>query len=135
MLYLVYTNIQHAYKASPLPHNGQSDHISILFTPVYRPINKRIRPTFKEVKTWPEGAKPVLQDCFECTDWDMFREANHCTTMQQAQVLGDTEEPNKRLMFQCVTDQTLHFHQHKRESSRATFIHFLNYQIHTRAFL
>ncbi|KAK3544259.1 hypothetical protein QTP86_008714 [Hemibagrus guttatus] len=29
----------------------------------------------KQVKTWPAGAISVLQDCFECTDWDMFREA------------------------------------------------------------
>ena len=25
--------------------------------------------------TWPEGAISALQDCFECTDWQMFREA------------------------------------------------------------
>ncbi|KAK3567736.1 hypothetical protein QTP86_024052, partial [Hemibagrus guttatus] len=27
------------------------------------------------VKTWPAGAISALQDCFECTDWNMFREA------------------------------------------------------------
>lgn len=27
------------------------------------------------MRTWPEGAILVLQDCFECSDWDIFREA------------------------------------------------------------
>ncbi|KAK3552118.1 hypothetical protein QTP86_000785 [Hemibagrus guttatus] len=26
-------------------------------------------------KTWPAGAASALQDCFECTDWNMFKEA------------------------------------------------------------
>ncbi|KAK3516331.1 hypothetical protein QTP70_009387 [Hemibagrus guttatus] len=28
-----------------------------------------------EVRTWPAEATSALQDCFECTDWTMFREA------------------------------------------------------------
>lgn len=30
----VYTNIKHAYRAIPLPHLGQSDHLSLLLNPV-----------------------------------------------------------------------------------------------------
>ncbi|KAK3521486.1 hypothetical protein QTP70_006824 [Hemibagrus guttatus] len=33
------------------------------------------KPALKQVKTWPEGAISALQDCFECTVSDMFREA------------------------------------------------------------
>ncbi|KAI5624293.1 gastrula zinc finger protein XlCGF28.1-like [Silurus asotus] len=46
-----------------------------MLIPAYRPLIKRSKPVLKQVKTWPEGATSALQDCFECTDWDMFREA------------------------------------------------------------
>ncbi|KAK3506979.1 hypothetical protein QTP70_033856 [Hemibagrus guttatus] len=40
-----------------------------------RSLQKRCsKLVLKLVKTWPEGAISALQDCFECTDWDMFRE-------------------------------------------------------------
>ncbi|XP_049331041.1 probable RNA-directed DNA polymerase from transposon BS [Astyanax mexicanus] len=35
----------------------------------------QFRPVQKQVKTWPAGSISALQDCFECTAWDMFREA------------------------------------------------------------
>ncbi|KAK3560784.1 hypothetical protein QTP86_019477, partial [Hemibagrus guttatus] len=41
----------------------------------YRPLVRRSKPVLKQVKTWPAGAISALQDCFECTDWNMFREA------------------------------------------------------------
>ncbi|KAK3507012.1 hypothetical protein QTP70_000565 [Hemibagrus guttatus] len=72
---LVYTNIPGAYRAEPCHHLGYSDHISVMLIPAYRPLIRHSKPVLKLVKTWPEGAIPALQDCFECTDWDMFREA------------------------------------------------------------
>ncbi|KAI5101429.1 gastrula zinc finger protein XlCGF28.1-like [Silurus meridionalis] len=72
---LVYTNIPGAYRAEPRPHLGYSDHCSVMLIPAYRPLIRRSKPVLKQVKTWPEGATSALQDCFECTDWDMFREA------------------------------------------------------------
>ncbi|KAK3516048.1 hypothetical protein QTP70_003785 [Hemibagrus guttatus] len=36
---------------------------------------RRSKPVLKQVQTWSAGAISALQDCFECTDWDMFREA------------------------------------------------------------
>ncbi|KAK3545787.1 hypothetical protein QTP70_012756 [Hemibagrus guttatus] len=63
------------YRAVPRPHLGYSDHISVMLIPAYRPLIRRFKPVVKLVKTWPEGAVSALQDCFECTDWDMFREA------------------------------------------------------------
>ncbi|KAK3565326.1 hypothetical protein QTP86_005493 [Hemibagrus guttatus] len=33
------------------------------------------KPVLKQVKTWPAGANSALQDCFECADLNMFREA------------------------------------------------------------
>uniref|UniRef100_A0A1A8GH13 Reverse transcriptase domain-containing protein n=1 Tax=Nothobranchius korthausae TaxID=1143690 RepID=A0A1A8GH13_9TELE len=75
MLDLVYTNIPGAYRAEPRPHLGYSDHISVMLIPAYRPLVKRSKPVLKQVKTWPAGAISALQDCFESTDWNMFREA------------------------------------------------------------
>lgn len=72
---VVYTNIRGAYRAKPRPHLGYSDHISVMLIPTYRPLSRRSRPARKQVRTWPAGSMSALQDCFECTDWDMFREA------------------------------------------------------------
>ncbi|XP_063344797.1 interferon-induced very large GTPase 1-like [Pelmatolapia mariae] len=72
---LVYTNIPGAYRAEPRPHLAYSDHISVMLIPAYRPLVRRSKPVLKQVKTWPAGAISALQDCFESTDWNMFREA------------------------------------------------------------
>ena len=68
----VYTNIKHAYRAIPLPHLGQSDHLSLLLSPAYTPLRRRVRLTTKTVTTWPDDALSKLQDCFQQTDWDLF---------------------------------------------------------------
>ena len=75
MLDLVYTTIPGVYWAEPRPHLGYSDHISVKLIPAYRLLVRCSRPANRQVKTWPEGAISALQDCFECTDWQMFREA------------------------------------------------------------
>ncbi|MCJ8729503.1 hypothetical protein PDJAM_G00107090 [Pangasius djambal] len=46
-----------------------------MLIPAYRPLVRRSKPVLKQVKTWPAGAISALQDCFEHTDWHMFREA------------------------------------------------------------
>ncbi|KAK0137703.1 hypothetical protein N1851_026097 [Merluccius polli] len=68
----VYTNIKHAYRAIPLPHLGQSDHLSLMLSPAFTPLRRRARPTTKTVTTWPGDAHSKLQDCFTQTDWDLF---------------------------------------------------------------
>ncbi|CAG5958704.1 unnamed protein product [Menidia menidia] len=68
----VYSNIKHAYRAVPLPHLGQSDHLSLLLTPAYTPLSRQTKPTKKTITTWPEDALPQLQDCFENTQWEAF---------------------------------------------------------------
>lgn len=68
----IYSNIKHAYRAIPLPHLGQSDHLSLLLSPTYTPLRRRTRPTTKTVTVWPENVLSELQDCFEHTDWDLF---------------------------------------------------------------
>ncbi|KAI4879075.1 hypothetical protein NFI96_030394, partial [Prochilodus magdalenae] len=75
MLDHVYTNIKEAFSTTPLPPFGKSDHISLLMKPTYRQLLKRVRATVRTVRVWPEEAESVLQDCFQCTDWEMFRSA------------------------------------------------------------
>ncbi len=40
----VYTTEKNAYKAVPRPHLGQSDHISVMLIPAYRPLLKLTKP-------------------------------------------------------------------------------------------
>ena len=68
----VYTNMADAYKAVPLPHLGQSDHLSLFLLPKYSALIKRVKPTVRTVKVWPEGADSALQLRFGNTDWGMF---------------------------------------------------------------
>ncbi|KAI3366789.1 hypothetical protein L3Q82_009452 [Scortum barcoo] len=70
----VYTNKRDAYRAVPHPHLGFSDHISIMLLPAYRPL-LRHTPTQRTITVWPSDAVPALQDCFQRTDWQIFREA------------------------------------------------------------
>ncbi len=82
----VYTTIKNAYKAVPHPHLGYSDHISVMLIPAYRPLLKLAKPVQKLVTIWPENATSTLQDCFQCTDWNMFKEAatyNNHTDLQE----------------------------------------------------
>ncbi|KAI3374040.1 hypothetical protein L3Q82_022606, partial [Scortum barcoo] len=70
----VYTNKRDAYRAVPHPHLGFSDHISIMLLPAYRPL-LRHTPKQRTITVWPSDAVPALQDCFQRTDWQIFREA------------------------------------------------------------
>ncbi|KAI4899818.1 hypothetical protein NFI96_005029 [Prochilodus magdalenae] len=71
----VYTNIQDTFSTTPLTPFCKSDHISLLMKPTYRQLLKWVRATGRTVRMWPKGAESVLQDCFQCTDWKMFRSA------------------------------------------------------------
>uniref|UniRef100_A0A3B1IEK6 Reverse transcriptase domain-containing protein n=1 Tax=Astyanax mexicanus TaxID=7994 RepID=A0A3B1IEK6_ASTMX len=74
----VYSSVKDAYKAFPRPHLGLSDHISIMLVPAYHPPLRRSKPTQKTITVWPSDGAAVLQDCFGCTDWQVFREAAEC---------------------------------------------------------
>ncbi|KAK3534836.1 hypothetical protein QTP86_026664, partial [Hemibagrus guttatus] len=70
----------------------------------YRPLIRRSKSVLKLVKTWPEGTISALQDCFECTDWDMFREAatNGDTTDLEEYTSSVTSYISK-----CIGDVTI----------------------------
>ncbi len=86
----VYTTQRGAYKALPLPlplpHLGASDHITVMLMPAYRPLVKVTKPVHKQIQVWPEGSSEALQDCFDTTDWNMFKQAatyNNTTDLQE----------------------------------------------------
>ncbi|KAI3372494.1 hypothetical protein L3Q82_022695 [Scortum barcoo] len=61
-------------KAVAAPHLGMSDHISVNLIPAYKPLIYRTRPTTRTVQVWTEEVSSAIQDCFECTDWEVFKE-------------------------------------------------------------
>ena len=69
---LCYGNVKKAYKSTPLPSLGESDHNNVLLTPSYKPAYKRTKPTFKTVRVWTRETAEELKDCFGSTDWDLF---------------------------------------------------------------
>ncbi|KAK3545782.1 hypothetical protein QTP70_012759 [Hemibagrus guttatus] len=101
---LVYTNIPGAYRAEPHPHLSYSDHISVILIPAYRPLVRRSKPVLKQVKIWPEGATYALQDCFKCTDWNMFREAE---TNSDSINLEEYMTSVNSYVSKCINDVTI----------------------------
>ncbi|KAK3521200.1 hypothetical protein QTP70_000479 [Hemibagrus guttatus] len=70
----------------------------------YRPLVRRSKPVLKQVKTWPEGAISALQDCFECTDWDMFRKA---ATNGDTTDLEEYTSSVNSYFSKCIDDVTI----------------------------
>ncbi len=57
-----------------------------MLIPAYRPLLKLAKPVQKLITIWPENATSTLQDCFQCTNWNMFKEAatyNNHTDLQE----------------------------------------------------
>ncbi|CAJ1076957.1 uncharacterized protein LOC125983400 [Xyrichtys novacula] len=82
----VYSNIKLGYRAKPLPHLGQSDHLSLLLIPAYAPLRKSTPTITKTVTTWPDGASQQLQDCLDRTNWEVF--LHHDLEIFTGSVLG-----------------------------------------------
>lgn len=103
---LAYTNVKKAYKAVPCPHLGNSDHFSVMLTPAYRTLLIQTQPSVKQIKVWPEGAVSALQDCFDKTGWNMFREAisedQHINLESPQNLWWDTSK--------CIDDVTVTKH-------------------------
>ena len=70
-----YTAFRDSYKPLHRPAFGKADHSSILLLPAYRQKLKQVRPVARTVHQWSDESVATLQDCFDTTDWLMFREA------------------------------------------------------------
>ncbi|KAL6473956.1 hypothetical protein MHYP_G00175170 [Metynnis hypsauchen] len=71
---LLYANVKDAYRCSPLPPLGRSDHNLVNLSPCYVPLVKSQPVTTRTVSRWSEETYEALQDCFEATDWTAFCE-------------------------------------------------------------
>ncbi len=100
----VYTPQRGAYKALPLPHLGTSDHIIVMLIPAYRPIVKVTKPVHKQIQVWPEGSSEALQDCFNTTDWNMFKQAATYNNTTDLQEYSETVTAN---ITKCIDDVTV----------------------------
>ncbi len=100
----VYTSQRGAYKALPLPHLGASDHITVMLMPAYRPLVKAIKPVHKQIQVWPEGSSEALQDCFNTTDWDIFKQA---ATYNSTTDLQEYTETVTAYITKCIDDVTV----------------------------
>ncbi|KAK3555584.1 hypothetical protein QTP86_022977 [Hemibagrus guttatus] len=70
----------------------------------YRPLVRRSKRVLKQVKTWPAGAISALQDCFECTDWNMLREA---ATNNDSINLEEYKTSVTSYIGKCIDDMTV----------------------------
>ncbi len=100
----VYTTGKNAYKAEPRPHLVYSDHISVMLIPAYRPLLKLAKPVQKLITIWPNDATSTLQDCFQCTDWNMFKEA---ATYNNHTDLHEYTETVTAYIKKCIDDVTV----------------------------
>uniref|UniRef100_A0A9J7ZV96 Reverse transcriptase domain-containing protein n=1 Tax=Cyprinus carpio carpio TaxID=630221 RepID=A0A9J7ZV96_CYPCA len=104
ILDFVYTTQRGAYKALPLPHLGASDHITVMLMPAYRPLVKVAKPVQKQIQVWPEGSSEALQDCFDTTDWNMFKQA---ATYNNSTDLQEYSETVTAYITKCIEDVTV----------------------------
>lgn len=70
-----YTPFKEAYRAFVGAPLGKSDHAMLLLIPKYKQKIKSSKTSPKSVRSWSTDAIEKLQDCFACTDWEVFRAA------------------------------------------------------------
>ena len=93
-----------AYKALPLSHLGASYHFTVMLMPAYRLLVKVTKPVHKQIQVWPEGSSEALQDCFDTTDWNMFKQA---ATYNNTTDLQENSETVTAYITKCIDDVTV----------------------------
>ncbi len=94
--------MKNAYKAEPRPHLRYSDHISVMLIPAFRPVLRLLR--LKADHGMPDNATSALQDCFQDTDWNMFKEAD---TYNNHTDLQEYTETVTAYIKNCIDDVTV----------------------------
>ncbi len=72
--------------------------------PAYRPLVKVNKPVHKQIQVWPEGSSEALQDCFDTTDWNMFKQA---ATYNNTTDLQEYTETVTAYITKCIDDVTV----------------------------
>ncbi len=79
-------------------------YIACMLIPAYRPLLKLAKPVQKLITIWPNDATSTLQDCFQCTDWNMFKEA---ATYNNHTDLHEYTETVTAYIKKCIDDVTV----------------------------
>ena len=85
---LLYINVRDAYRSTPFPPLGKSDHNLVHLQSQYTPLVQRQSTTTRSIRKWSPGVEDALRDCFETTDWDVLLKSQgediegqtHCLT-------------------------------------------------------
>ncbi len=64
-----------AYKSLPLAPLGRADHNCVHLLPTYKTVLKGVKVQTKDIRVWTQEAVERLQACFDCTDWDLFKQS------------------------------------------------------------
>lgn len=78
---LFYGSVKEAYKSLCRAPLGMSDHNVVYLVPLYKSVLKKTKPERHLVPVWSEESIKCLQDCFSCTDWDVF--INVCADLDE----------------------------------------------------
>lgn len=79
---LLYTNVRDAYRTTPLPPLGKSDHNLVHPQPQYTPLVQRQSTTTHLIRKWSPEVEDALRDCFEATDWDLLLKSHTVRTLK-----------------------------------------------------
>lgn len=69
---LRYGSVKAAYKSHSRAPLSASDHNVVYLIPSYKLFLKQHKPEPRLVPVWTEDSIHCLQDCYSCTDWDLF---------------------------------------------------------------
>jgi len=69
---LMYANVRNAYRATPLPPLGKSDHNLVYLQPLYTPMVQKQPVTTRTSRRWTPEIESALRDCYNITDWDVL---------------------------------------------------------------
>ena len=72
---LCYGSVTTAYRSIAKPPIGDSDHNTVHLVPIYKCVLKCAKCVERHVKVWNEDSVARLQGCFDCTNWDVFRDS------------------------------------------------------------
>ncbi len=75
-----------------------------MLIPAYRPLLKLAKPVQKQITVWPDNATSSLQDCFQDTEWNMFKEAATYNNHTDLQVYTETVTA---YIKKCIDDVTV----------------------------
>ncbi len=75
-----------------------------MLIPAYKPLLKLAKPVQKQITVWPDDATSALQDCFQDTDWNMFKEA---VTYHDHTDLQEYTETVTAYIKKCIDDVTV----------------------------